>query len=245
MEGIGMALIKASVGFNGTNEYKDAKRIQILLNQNRHYSAHPEITVDGIVGPKTIRAIKVFQSKVLHTLKPDGRVDPDGNTLKRLIKGSVSGDQPVAPPPKSENESKTSKVPQITMRFPLNKRPKWGYKSGGRYYGAKRKGGRLHACCDLLASEETAIYAVADGKVKAYYPFYSGTDAVEVEHTGGFVVRYGEISKLAPGVKIGSTVKRGQHIAYVGKLHAAFRTLQWIGVRQTHESAHQALSKTK
>jgi murein DD-endopeptidase MepM/ murein hydrolase activator NlpD len=122
---------------------------------------------------------------------------------------------------------KTSKAPQTIYRFPLDKRPRWGYISGGRYFGAKRKGGRLHAGCDLLAPEGTEIYAIADGKVKAHYPFYSGTDAVEVEHTGGFIVRYGEISKLAPGVKVGSEVKRGQHIAYVGKLNSGSSMLHF------------------
>jgi peptidoglycan hydrolase-like protein with peptidoglycan-binding domain len=100
-----MALIKASVGLNGTNEYKETKRVQILFNQNRHHSGYPEIDDDGIVGPKTIRAIKAFQSRVLHMHNPDGRVDPEGKTLKQLIKGLVSGEQPAASPPKPDNAS--------------------------------------------------------------------------------------------------------------------------------------------
>lgn len=222
-----MALIKASVGLNGINKHNDIKRVQLLLNQNRHLSASPEITVDSIIGPKTIKAIKVFQSNVLGMLNPDGLVDPDGKTLRNLIRHSISGQKPAMLPQKPEVECKVGKMPKIVMRFPFNKRPRWSYTSGGRYFGAKRKGGRLHAGCDLLAPEGTAVYAVEEGKITAHYPFYSGTDALEVKHKGGFIVRYGEISKLASGLKVGSTVKRGQHIAYVGKLNSGSSMLHF------------------
>lgn len=62
------------------------------------------------------------------------------------------------------------------------------------------------------------IYAVADGVlVHNPYPFYSGTSAVEIRH-GELILRYGEI---ANGSHIGgSSVKKGQIIAKVGRLNS-------------------------
>ena len=40
------------------------------------------LAVDGIVGQKTLAAISEFQTS--YTGETDGRIDPDGQTLKRL-----------------------------------------------------------------------------------------------------------------------------------------------------------------
>ena len=56
-----------------------------------------------------------------------------------------------------------------------------------------------------------------DGKVVQHYKFYLGTSALEIDH-GDMLVRYGEISHVAPGIVTGGSVKRGQVIAYVGEL---------------------------
>lgn len=217
-----MVTISASVGQNGVNRPEDVKKVQTLLNQNRHLSDHPEITEDSISGPKTIGAIRNFQRKVVGMNNPDGRVDPGGKTITALNTGAISGNKPAKPPPAPSPETPTpvpGKSPgNVTFTFPLKKRPNLSYKTGGRYFGAQRSNGRLHAGCDLIAPPGTKIFAVADGVLGAKYPFYSGTDALEVEHTGGFVIRYGEISNLASGLKRGSPVTRGQHIAYVGQL---------------------------
>jgi peptidoglycan hydrolase-like protein with peptidoglycan-binding domain len=42
------------------------------------------LSVDGIVGSRTIKAIEIFQSKVANLSKPDGKVDPGGRTFKAL-----------------------------------------------------------------------------------------------------------------------------------------------------------------
>ncbi len=97
-----------------------------------------------------------------------------------------------------------------------------------------RSGGRLHAGCDLYwtnddgnayadryheLNDNLPVYAVADGTITAYYAFYLGTHALEVNH-GDFVVRYGEVSSggLHGGLGVGSEVAAGQQIAIMGDL---------------------------
>lgn len=76
-----------------------------------------------------------------------------------------------------------------------------------------------HAGCDLYAPPGTPVLAVADGKViLGPYLFYDVVLALEVEHPGLGVVRYGEISGAAPGIKPGVEVKAGQVLGYIGKM---------------------------
>jgi len=107
--------------------------------------------------------------------------------------------------------------------FPLLRRPTLDFESGARNFGARRnKGKRKHAGCDLKMPPDTPILAMADGEVTlGPYNFYSGTCALEVKHEDGKVVRYGEIRKRVPdGIYPGAKVKRGQVIAFVGKLNS-------------------------
>jgi murein DD-endopeptidase MepM/ murein hydrolase activator NlpD len=105
--------------------------------------------------------------------------------------------------------------------FPLPFRPKESYHTGGRKFGAQREGGgRTHAACDLIAPKGTEIYAVEDGEVvRGPYGFYHGTDAIEFRlKSSGRIVRYCEIKGLARGVHVGSRLKEGDPIAFVGKM---------------------------
>jgi peptidoglycan hydrolase-like protein with peptidoglycan-binding domain len=71
--------IYASVGAGGTNSAGDVRTVQDLLNRGPGAG----LAVDGVCGPVTRRAIVSFQSGFL--TRPDGRVDPDGETLRRLV----------------------------------------------------------------------------------------------------------------------------------------------------------------
>jgi hypothetical protein len=133
--------------------------------------------------------------------------------------------------------------------FPLPKQfQDKGYHSGMRMFGSSRsKGTRAHAGCDLYAPLGTHIYAVADGVIKNYYFYYWKTFALEVDH-GEFSVIYGEVQPpedpktygiiikpevskfiqeleknekngLPNNLKIGSSIKQGDHIAFVGQLY--------------------------
>jgi murein DD-endopeptidase MepM/ murein hydrolase activator NlpD len=103
--------------------------------------------------------------------------------------------------------------------FPLPFVPRLSYHTGGRRFGARRDGGRMHAACDLIAPEGTEIFAVDSGVViGGPYEFYHGTFAIEVRHPR-FIVRYCEIRGAASGIRVGSNVLQGQVIAYVGRMY--------------------------
>lgn len=105
--------------------------------------------------------------------------------------------------------------------FPLRQRPDASYHEGGRKFGSRRSNGtRKHAGCDLIAPRGTEILAMESGKIiRGPYYFYSNTYALEIKHSDGRVVRYGEITKIVPaGIRVGARVTRGQVIAWVGRL---------------------------
>jgi len=112
--------------------------------------------------------------------------------------------------------------------FPLRKRPAASYKERPRGFGNPRaNGARKHAGCDLYAPVGTEVLAVEDGEVIAGpYVFYDVVDAVEIRHTSGIVVRYGEINKTgAPGIKVGAKVTAGQVVGYVGKMQTVSNSM--------------------
>lgn len=77
--------ITASVGSGGVNRPADVTVVQRLLNAHgRSLSPLAALATDGVIGPKTITAIRTFQSRVVRLPHPDGRVDPGGRTLKAL-----------------------------------------------------------------------------------------------------------------------------------------------------------------
>jgi len=71
--------ISGSVGRYGDNLRADTRNVQRLLNAV--FPATP-LSVDGVSGPRTIRRIERFQKRFMK--RPDGRVDPDSRTLRRL-----------------------------------------------------------------------------------------------------------------------------------------------------------------
>ncbi|MEW6381869.1 MAG: glycoside hydrolase family 19 protein [bacterium] len=83
--------ISKSVGRNGVNNKDDVKTVQIILNLNidKLIPLRP-LVEDGLIGSHTINAIEEFQRRVVRMAKPDGRIEPDGTTLRHLRKGMPS-----------------------------------------------------------------------------------------------------------------------------------------------------------
>ncbi|MGE0528311.1 MAG: M23 family metallopeptidase, partial [Bdellovibrionales bacterium] len=107
--------------------------------------------------------------------------------------------------------------------FPTIARPTHSYRTGMRRFQASRGGGtRWHAASDLYRVKNESAVAVSAGQVlRGLYFFYQGTYAIEVRHTGGKVVRYGEITgRAASGVSEGRNVSRGQVVGYIGQVNS-------------------------
>lgn len=195
-----MLTITHSVGDKGKNLKPDVLNIQSALNKVKPELTSIPLTVDGIYGEKTGVAIVAFQKKHLMMINPDGRIDPHGRTIQKLM------------------QLQGALIPSQRILFPLSAKPAESYKTGISAYGSNRsRGQRKHAGVDLYAPKGTPVRAMKDGIVLQHYKFYLGTNALEIDH-GDMVVRYGEVSHVAAGVVIGASVKRGQTIAYVGEL---------------------------
>ena len=75
---------------------------------------------------------------------------------------------------------------------------------------------RLHTGVDLAARSGTPIYAAGDGIIE-YYKWQSGYgNKVEIKHVNGYETAYGHMSRYVDGLGVGSHVRQGQLIGYVG-----------------------------
>ena len=75
---------------------------------------------------------------------------------------------------------------------------------------------RLHTGVDLAARSGTPIYAAGDGVIQ-YYKWQSGYgNKVEIQHVNGYETAYGHMSRYVDGLEVGSHVRQGQIIGYVG-----------------------------
>jgi hypothetical protein len=139
-----MITLSGSVGRGGANQKQDVILVQTSLNE--HLNVLPgrrKIDTDGLVGPATIAAIKAFQQHVVGLRPPDGRVDPGGKTLARLVTQAPShaqsaatdtAVQPIAP----EHGAPPQRVEAAGLFFPLRQAPRRDYRSGGREFSCSR-----------------------------------------------------------------------------------------------------------
>ena len=80
-----MAKLTASVGRGGVNHNADVRLVQGLLNNYPLPGVSKHLKIDGKIGKNTYTCIETFQKKILGMSKPDGRVDVNGRTYKKLI----------------------------------------------------------------------------------------------------------------------------------------------------------------
>jgi murein DD-endopeptidase MepM/ murein hydrolase activator NlpD len=88
---------------------------------------------------------------------------------------------------------------------------------------APRGTDRQHLGVDIIAKEGNLIYAVADGTITKLYTV--GTDklagnGVRLTTADGTYFFYGHMQKVADGITIGTKVKAGQVVGYLGKTGA-------------------------
>lgn len=78
--------ISRSVGIGGHNQRDDVKTIQALLNLSLdRLPPRDVLSVDGLIGSKTISAIEDFQTHVVGMQRADGRAHPGGATAAHLL----------------------------------------------------------------------------------------------------------------------------------------------------------------
>ncbi|WP_143736058.1 M23 family metallopeptidase [Polynucleobacter kasalickyi] len=73
-----------------------------------------------------------------------------------------------------------------------------------------------HQGIDFAAPIGTPIYAVANGKIIHYGPYPAYGNLVILEHEGNYKTYYAHLSSYNPELVVGSEVRRGLEIGYVG-----------------------------
>lgn len=194
-----MTMITASVGRGGINREHDVRTVQELLNKNRNFPLK-SIKVDGKIGSETITAIEDFQRQIVKFAHPDGRVDPDGKTLRALLSGNKN-----------------------TLRWPLINNVIRGHSESNTFGMVRRRlvNGkwipRNHQGWDFYAIPGTPCFAVSNGKV-----VYSGKDGdygtllvIEFQYSGQEL--YAAYAHLLQSlVKLNDSVTIGQKVALTG-----------------------------
>src|SRR5262249_51175783 len=113
----------------GSNLPADVVTVQELLNQVPVTAGGPDpkLVVDGLVGPKTIGAIRKFQT--FHFGWNDGRVDTNNVTIAKL--NEFDGPPPPPPPPPRFREPGADGGFDASVNPPWQMVPAGGFKAVG------------------------------------------------------------------------------------------------------------------
>jgi murein DD-endopeptidase MepM/ murein hydrolase activator NlpD len=87
--------------------------------------------------------------------------------------------------------------------------------SAGRFHPILQRV-RAHRGIDYAADAGTPIMSTADGVVVHRGPKGQLGNTVEIQHPNGFLTRYGHMSGFRRGVTVGTRVRQGETIGYVG-----------------------------
>lgn len=77
--------IENSVGRLGINARADVEVVQRCLNRVSFQPRLAKLGEDGKLGPMTQAAIERFQREIVRMARPDGRIDPNGRSMKVLV----------------------------------------------------------------------------------------------------------------------------------------------------------------
>lgn len=170
---------------------------------------------DGAFGSGTAKAVQAFQSS--HTLKATGVVDAATAAILSRAAGEVTSDAAASTATATATTTETSTA--TAAAAPLAAFP---VPTTCRYWdtwGAPRSGGRKHEGVDIAAASGTAIFAVQDGRITKRQAAFEGSrpgNAIWLTAANGTYFFYGHLSAFAKGVGVGSPVRAGDVIGYVG-----------------------------
>lgn len=172
---------------------------------------------DGIFGPVTQAAISSFQQA--QGLPVTGTLD----LRAALFLGFVSGaTPPSAVPPSAPAPAPTPGAPAAPVEPPapvISAFPVLGPCYFADTWQAPRSGGRRHEGVDIIAKPGTPIYAVTNGTITRQFfdqPGSLGGNALRLTAPNGTYFHYAHLSTFADGIKIGSVVRAGEVIGFVG-----------------------------
>jgi murein DD-endopeptidase MepM/ murein hydrolase activator NlpD len=186
---------------------------------------HPLKVFQNWNGGSESKTVRGFQVVKVQTQNATGK-DISGWAAEAYIKpASECADYPLVYSQDGSDPVQGATVvvdaPTNCCRFPTLNPPSAAYTkgSGKRYFGAQRRGGRLHAAADLLRPSGEKVLAIDGGTILRKYLFYAGTYAIEVKHDMGYVARYGEVAKReVANSRVGERVLKGQHIGFTDHL---------------------------
>jgi len=121
-----------------------------------------------------------------------------------------------------------------TLGIPqINVFPSQGRCSFSDSWHAPRPGNRLHIGVDIVGPKGLALYAVVDGTITKMYGADSSLSGNALRLTGADQTYffYAHLDSFAPGITVGSTVRAGQIIGYMGSTGNA-------GVTHLHFEVH-------
>ncbi len=153
---------------------------------------------DGDFGPATSGAIIKFQRR--EKLAVNGTIDDQTAAALGLTKMD-----PPAPP--------------ATYGVKLDVFPVQGTCWFGDTWHAPRSGNRVHEGVDIIANQGKLLYAVVNGTISKQYWDYPGAlagNGFRLTQDDGTYFTYLHLSAFADNIEVGSVVKAGQVIGYVG-----------------------------
>lgn len=167
---------------------------------------------DGSFGPITQAAVTAFQNS--QGLPANGIVDLRTGLFLGLIPGAT-------PPGKVEGGTPPAATSPATppATNPMQIFPVLGPCYFSDTWGAPRSGGRRHEGVDIIAASGTPVYAVTAGTITRQFFDQAGSlggNALRLTAPDGTYFHYAHFSRFADGVNVGTVVKAGQIIGYVG-----------------------------
>lgn len=167
---------------------------------------------DGVFGPVTQAAVTAFQNS--QGLPANGAVDMRTALFLGLIPGAT--------PPAKIDPAAPAPTPPTTgapASNPLQVFPVLGPCYFTDTWGAPRSGGRRHEGVDIIAATGTPVYAVTAGTITRQFFDQEGSlggNALRLTAPDGTYFHYAHFSTFAEGIKVGSVVRAGEVIGYVG-----------------------------
>ncbi len=162
--------------------------------------ARPAGGADGIYGPATVKAVKVFQGWM--GLPRTGIADSATSKALASAAATATGGRTV--------HLGVFPLPH-TCAF-------WDT------FGAPRSGGRHHEGTDIFAKKGTPIYAVVSGRITRQIKNFKGSlggNQMWLTAPDGTYYFYAHLTAFAHGVGAGSPVHAGDVIGYVGSTGSA------------------------